>query len=156
MDRAPLNGVALSIIFALAVCCGPAGHAENLMAERHSIPMGGVCFAANGDLMVGGNLQTSDQTEAGAAVHVKFAAGADVSDPMRLIPCRLQETILGIRRLTTLSDQELDQAGAEAFKRWFEITLKPGTSVQSFIKALKTLDHVEAVETAREPAPPPG
>jgi hypothetical protein len=74
---------------------------------------------------------------------------------MQLIPCDLQMSVVRLRRLTTLNDQQLNKIGASHFKRWFEITLKPGTSLESFIKHLQSLNHIEVVEQAPRPAPPP-
>ena len=102
------------------------------------------------------SLSQIDKSDTGCCViHVKFAAWADMNDPMQLIPYGLQKSVVHLRRLTTLNDQQLNKTGASHFKRWFEITLKPGTSLESVIKQLQSLNHIEVVEQAPRPALPP-
>ena len=88
-------------------------------------------------------------------IQVKFREGTDVDPPEEALPTNLRDSVAGIRRLITLSDQELERIGGSSFKLWFEITLKPGTDAAAFLNALKELPSVETAQLAPLPPPPP-
>jgi hypothetical protein len=88
-------------------------------------------------------------------IHVRFRTGANIDSPLLLLPPELQNSVASIRRLFSLSDQELNRVGAGRLKLWFEITLKPETHMDEFIEKLKLVEDVEVVEQAPRPVPPP-
>jgi len=88
-------------------------------------------------------------------IQVKFREGTDVDPPEEALSPNLRDSVANIRRLVTLSDQELERIGGGTFKLWFEITLKPGTDAAAFLNDLKQLPSVEIAQPAPLPPPPP-
>lgn len=88
-------------------------------------------------------------------IEIKFRLGTDVESPIEILPLKLLSSVSEIRQSSSLSDKELERIGAESFKRWFVIVLKPGTDPVEFINKLLDLDTVEIAEFAPLPAPPP-
>lgn len=93
--------------------------------------------------------------KASKMIHVKFRKGTNVELPMLLLPPELQNLVVSIRRLYSLSDQDLNKIGASRLKLWFVITLKHETQMDWFIERLRYLEEVDIAMRAPQPIPPP-
>jgi hypothetical protein len=158
------------IIQTLVICIAPIGYAKISIIRNAAITVDSkginLCDNAVGDAKSKiqsqlpnssaiNNACLAEKAEAGPIIHVKFSAGTDLDDPLQMIPCDLQRFVVTLKRLSTLTDQQLDKIGASHFKRWFEITLKPGTPLEFVIEQFQSSDHIDVVEPAPRPVPPP-
>jgi serine protease len=98
-------------------------------------------------------------------IQVRFREGTDVHAPADALPDALRRSVLNIRPLLTLSEQQLDDLRVKGEKLsgralprlalWYRITLNPGVDPVAFIQALREAPYVDVAEHEPLPAPPP-
>jgi len=88
-------------------------------------------------------------------IHIKFVGGSEDVPMEELLSAHMKNSLEYMRRLITLSDEELQKIGGERLRLWFEIKLLPGIDAVQFMGELRGLSNVESAEFAPLPAPPP-
>jgi len=87
-------------------------------------------------------------------IRVKLVAGTDLDPPEEALPVDLRNSVDSIeRQFSNFTEAELDRLGGGTLKRWFVVTLKPGTDATDFLSQLEDQTNVESAYIV--PPPPP-
>jgi hypothetical protein len=88
-------------------------------------------------------------------VRVGFLLGTNLDPPQSALPINLQNSVAGMRKQFSLSDEEIDRIGAGWTRLWFEIALKQDIDTADFLEELQAQANVESAYVVPDPPPPP-